>query len=200
VTSPYIVGGYAVYWKFPSAVERTALSPNLNEVGRIAYQESDDSFWYLKDVGTWVSLDAANIEKSFFSANKGGVDQVCPVDVAVKVLYETEAVDTLNEYSSSRYSPTVPGKYLIAASVSLIGHSSGAAMQVRLYKNGVQLLNGVLAHASSSAILIAGATFMVEANGSDYFEIYTYCTPVGGATSYTLRGVANAAFFSGTRL
>jgi hypothetical protein len=56
VTSPYIVGGYAVYWKFPSAVERTALSPNLNEVGRIAYQEDNDSFWYLKDVDTWVNV------------------------------------------------------------------------------------------------------------------------------------------------
>lgn len=61
--SIYTVAEYTVYWKFPTAVERAAL-PNvtINEVGRIAWQQDDDSFWVLLSVGgSWLQLNASAI-------------------------------------------------------------------------------------------------------------------------------------------
>lgn len=53
----YVVARQAVYWIFPSATERTAYVANPQEVTKVAWQQSDDSLWFLKAApGTWVQV------------------------------------------------------------------------------------------------------------------------------------------------
>jgi hypothetical protein len=70
---------------------------------------------------------------------------------------------------------------------------------VRLYKNGAQIANGGVAHASSPAggpALGLSAAFIVQANGTtDYFEIYTYIN-----RTQNIEGVTGTTGFSGVRV
>jgi hypothetical protein len=56
-SSPYITARSITYWEFPSSVERLTLVPDPVEVGRIAWQKSDDSFWILLNtIPEWKEL------------------------------------------------------------------------------------------------------------------------------------------------
>lgn len=60
--SPYVVAGYAIFWRFPSATEREAyVVPSVAEVDRFAHQLDDDSIWLLieADPPTWKPMGAA---------------------------------------------------------------------------------------------------------------------------------------------
>lgn len=48
--SPYLLAQYAIYWVFPTAIDREACIVQANERYKFAYQESDDSVWILKEV------------------------------------------------------------------------------------------------------------------------------------------------------
>lgn len=56
----YVVARHGVYWIFPSATERNAYVATRAEISKIAWQQSDDTLWLLKEApSTWVSISVS---------------------------------------------------------------------------------------------------------------------------------------------
>lgn len=89
-----------------------------------------------------------------------------------KVNLGSEIFDTNSNFTSSRFTPTVAGYYLIAGGVA-ISSSTPVGLLSMIYKNGIIYSYGsgqVRANALRSSI-----TDIVEMNGStDYIELYCY--------------------------
>jgi len=48
MSNPYVVAGYAIFWRFPTAVEREAyIVPSEAEVDRFAHQVDNNTTWLL---------------------------------------------------------------------------------------------------------------------------------------------------------
>ena len=90
-----------------------------------------------------------------------------------KINYATENFDTNNNYSSSRFTPTVAGYYQISASTRL-GSITASIVVWAIYKNGVSAATG------GGCGVVAGYVYpaissLIYLNGStDYVEIYCY--------------------------
>jgi len=100
-------------------------------------------------------------------------------NVNTKILFDTEEFDTNNNFSSSRFTPTVAGYYQLSWNAGVSGNAEKWSL---LYKNGAAFKSGSDAIGYSSA-----GSAIVYANGTtDYFEVYLYqlsANPTG--VSYT---------------
>lgn len=62
--SPYIVAGYAFYWRFPSEAERISYVGTLAEEGRIAWQRDNNSLWFLSSAPSiWTRIGATIVSE-----------------------------------------------------------------------------------------------------------------------------------------
>jgi hypothetical protein len=98
-----------------------------------------------------------------------------------KVLYQSKNFDTNNNFSSSRFTPTIAGYYLITANARQ-GPFQGANIQLALYTNGaLSCLAGANSYSASGFVTPTVST-IVSLNGStDYVEIYAYQNSGTGA-------------------
>jgi hypothetical protein len=89
-----------------------------------------------------------------------------------KVNLGTEALDSNNNFASSRFTPTVAGWYMFNAMVYCASSTNMDSCRVSFYQNGGQVLTGPTNYGPSTDI-ITGATGMYYMNGStDYMELY----------------------------
>jgi hypothetical protein len=133
----------------------------------------------------------------------------------VKITWDGEKFDTNNNFNltTERFTPTVPGKYILTAGIRTSG--SAHANVIAIYKNGVaEHLNvGYGANANPSSHVSA----VVDANGTtDYFEVFVWVNSTGvtvfdddanrfftGAMIAPVAGIVNsgttgqAAYYSG---
>jgi len=90
-----------------------------------------------------------------------------------KVNLGSEIFDTNSNFTSSRFTPTVAGYYLIAGGVAISSSATVVGLLSIIYKNGILYSYGsgqVRAQALRSSI-----TDIVDMNGStDYIELYCY--------------------------
>jgi hypothetical protein len=129
---------------------------------------------------------------AYQSTQQTGVVQ----NVATKVNFQTKDYDTNNNFSSSRFTPTVAGYYQLSAGISTPSASTSSYIQITVTKNGASLYNGT-ASSGQNGVLYPQSTgsWLVYANGTtDYFEINTYGSNSG---SYSLVAQSNATFFNG---
>ena len=97
-----------------------------------------------------------------------------------KVLFNVELFDTNNNFSSSRFTPTVEGYYQVNARAGFSAAVLTRAV-IQIYKNGAAVnsledTNGAAAYSSIGSALI-------QMNGTtDYLEIYIFLT--GATTTY----------------
>jgi hypothetical protein len=107
-----------------------------------------------------------------------GASQTLTSGTWTKLAFDTEVVDSHNNYNTSlyRFTPSVPGYYQFSAQIT-----SGAgviqAIQVGLYKNGSQNSYNVnyLASVSYGDDLTASITKLIYLNGTtDYVEAYGF--------------------------
>jgi hypothetical protein len=122
-----------------------------------------------------------------FSAWKNGTDQTGILSATyTKVTFGTEYFDIGGYYdtSTSRYTPPA-GYYHFTATVY---HTANVVDQqeyiAAIYKNGVSVLEFSL-RASGTGPQLAAVFGTLQANGTDYFEAYTYG---GGAGNKTVSG------------
>lgn len=107
-----------------------------------------------------------------FSAYASSTQSI-PSAVATKITFDTEVFDTNNNFSSSRFTPTVAGYYQINANATLSGSTYGVA--VIIYKNGAEESRGWTLPTSGVFNAVAVAAKVVYLNGStDYIESYAY--------------------------
>jgi hypothetical protein len=139
-------------------------------------------------------LPAASIPQAALAANVAGNGPAfsaysnsgtsCANAVSTKILFQVENFDTNNNFSSSRFTPTVAGYYQINAAVAIVASSSLSFISIN--KNGAtfnignQFPNSSLGTQSivSSLIYMNGTT--------DYLEIFFYQSSSVAVTTYTV--------------
>jgi hypothetical protein len=108
-----------------------------------------------------------------------------------KLNFDTELFDTNNNFSSSRFTPTVAGYYKINAACNMSGQTTGG-LYIQVYKNGSGFHGGNIA-AGSSLGTAALVSCLVYLNGStDYIEIYVY-----DSGSFTTNSGISSTYFQG---
>jgi hypothetical protein len=131
-----------------------------------------------------------------FRAHKNSVDQSFPKTTWTKITFPTEDFDTNNNFSDSKFTPTVAGTYLLAGRIYLDLLAAGKQLYIAVYKNGSFHLSGPVIPAGADAPDVANVVVgPVSANGStDYFEIYAYHNDT---VDRTIRSAPGLTYFQG---
>ena len=124
---------------------------------------------------------------SAFFAYKNDGDQSIPHNTQTKMTVTTEEFDVNNEFSNSRFTPTVAGYYFISGSARLNVGTSSAEVFIAIWKNGSQFTRGSnwtgMSSVGDTGLDIAN---MMYFNGStDYVEIYIYQSSGGARNART---------------
>lgn len=129
-----------------------------------------------------------------FSAHKNGTDQTVADATTTKVTFTTESWDTGGYYdaANSRWTPPA-GKRVISCVCYMVGSAGTGPCRLLIYKNGVEYLRGPVMGlpTNDQGVWVVAE---VDANGTDYFEIYE-----GHATgsSKVILGLAAYTYFQG---
>lgn len=128
-----------------------------------------------------------------------GSDQAVstPSGTPVKVLFTAKAFDVGSHYdlATNRYTPPA-GYYTINAAVSTneAALPVNAKIQAILYKNGAEIARGTTdAAGAAETYLCSTVAATVNANGTDYFELYV---AVWGTASWSIDGATSRTHFS----
>jgi hypothetical protein len=133
-----------------------------------------------------------------FSAYKNDGAQGVTSATFTKITFSAELFDTNNNFTSSRFTPTVAGYYQLNAGASAFGGSAATRMLVTIYQNGASLFT--LYDVANSAPGRGSGGVLVYANGTtDYFEVYGYLTTGSGLAFETGYGGAGyQTWFNGS--
>lgn len=106
---------------------------------------------------------------------RGSLNQSITQSTITKVQFNTETLDSSNEFDSNtnyRFTPTVAGKYLISSSLELASIADQKSVIISVYKNGSR-------RSQSGGYQAAAGTYyahiidIIDLNGStDYIEIF----------------------------
>jgi len=148
---------------------------------------------------SWATLVTAG---PAFSAYANATLQTITSGSQQKVLFQVEEFDTNNNFSSSRFTPTVAGYYQLNAEVRLDGASGAGEMMIVIWKNGAEYKRGTNQQGANVAanFWAMQISSLVYANGTgDYFEIYVQ---QGLGSDLTVTAVNNPAitWFNGCML
>lgn len=108
-----------------------------------------------------------------------------------KLLFDTKEYDTNTNYSTStsRFTPTVAGYYLVIANAAM--SAAGGTLNIKIYKNGTAYKAGTYV---SSASWMQG-TALVYMNGTtDYLEAYLY---LGSSITQATATQTDGTYFQG---
>ena len=123
-----------------------------------------------------------------FSAYADATTQTLATATYTKILFQTEEFDTNNNFSSSRFTPTVAGYYQVSSQL-LFPALAGFTCLVAIYKNGADFKEGTRTAIAATASGGVYVSALVYCNGStDYIEIYGQQT---SGTSQNLIGTNN---------
>ena len=141
-----------------------------------------------------------SIIRARFRANKNGTNQTGVTSATpVKITFGTAAINA-GGYFDATNSKWIPpsGAVLIHASIGWTTANivDAADYQTYIYKNGANVQTGA-ALASGTGAVQSQATFVDEANGTDYYEIFGFG---GGAGDKTVDGSALLTNFEGTSI
>jgi hypothetical protein len=137
--------------------------------------------------------------RAAFLAHKNGTNQTFPTGAATKVTYGTAEINVGAHYDTtdSRFTPPA-GKYrLSAASGMQLAGSAGGLPPIEIRKNGVLVRRGY-GFGGGGYFCHAAVTCIVEANGTDYFEVFeTGTTGANTISNYTILGGSEHTWFCG---
>lgn len=136
-----------------------------------------------------------------FSVHRAGVNFAVANNVPTAIDWTTEVFDTSNAFNlaTDRFLPLVAGKYALMGAVcnaAGTGVDTGAIV-CAIYKNGVQEKSGNFATMSGAGATGSHVSCIVDANGTDYFQLYV--VQVTGAP-LTCTGAATDTYFQGYRI
>jgi hypothetical protein len=138
----------------------------------------------------WVSTAAAPSTAAnpySFAARKSGSTQALSASTFTKVTLETVESDDNGDFSNSRYTATVAGKYTFTWRV---GITTTTRLFSTLYKNGAEVWRGTDADTSRAS---SGSIDSLALAVNDYVELYAWAS-----TSVTMvSGVGNTNYLSG---
>jgi hypothetical protein len=148
---------------------------------------------------TWANLKAA------ISAALSGpcvsvyasATQSVPTGVSTKLTLDTEEFDTANNFTASRFTPTVAGYYQVSCCVFWNSSGPSGLVVTTITKNAATYKNGY-GQFTSLGYASANVDALVLMNGTtDYIEIYV---TQYAATSQLTSGGATAVFMTAARV
>ena len=122
---------------------------------------------------------------------------------STKVTFNSEKFDSDNKFdtSTSRFTPTVAGKYFLYAQINIQAIHDQATTELDIKKNGSEIASRfkhIALNSSSDREPSLYTSCIVDCDTDDYFEVFTY-TDMGSGT--TITGDANGfTFFGGYKL
>ena len=135
---------------------------------------------------TGASITVAASAAPAFSAYLNSV-QAISNNVATKITFDAEVFDTNNNFTSSKFTPTVAGYYQITAAAYWTAGTQTS--QLIVYKNGAVFSYSPYLAGQGSAV-----SALISMNGStDYLETYIYLT----GTTTTLYANQGGTYFMG---
>jgi hypothetical protein len=124
--------------------------------------------------------------------------QTVTTNTYTKCTLDEELYDTNSDFASSRFTPTVAGKYFIYGNIHLDGSSYPTHLETSIYKNGSIIATNFTGESGAYVYGNKLVQTTVDMNGSsDYVELYGKVTQ-GGTCSF-VGGVQNK-FFGGYRI
>ncbi|MBS0234517.1 MAG: hypothetical protein JSR99_13640 [Proteobacteria bacterium] len=85
--------------------------------------------------------------------------------------FTTERYDTNNNFAAGRFTPTIPGKYLISLNVGATAGAAAKYVLAQISKNGVGYKQSDVWASGASEAITAHVTAIVDMNGTtDYIE------------------------------
>lgn len=129
-----------------------------------------------------------------FKANKNATAQTS-VATNTKVTFTTEVFDQASEYdaTNSRWTPAA-GKHPVTAQLYYsTGLTDTAEYGVSIKKNGTTVVATGYARASGTTSCCVQVNDIVDANGTDYFEVFTYV----GIGTPNIGGTITDSYFAG---
>ena len=149
----------------------------------------------ISDAGTLKRVDYSYLKSSMtpaFQSIRSTNQTLAGNNTWTKVQFNTESFDTDSMYDNStnyRFTPTIAGKYLVYAQVSIVasGVNANGFSRVAIYKNGSAFSQGMIDARDTSSNggkkFTCIASTVVDFNGSsDYVEAYATCFDNTGAT------------------
>jgi hypothetical protein len=140
-----------------------------------------------------------------FSANKNGIPQgnipAFGPDVQVTMPFTDWNDGGYYDTTLSRWTPPV-GHYRLSVHFGNDGTNvnTGDYFHLWLYKNGVRFKAIAIVRAvESNASVYAGGSIIVEANGTDYFELWTSMNGTSG-TNLNNNGIARDHYWQGSSI
>jgi hypothetical protein len=179
-------------------IKTTNIEP-IADNGTVTLGSSGDTFTVPS--GVTVSGAMANTPSFFAYLNS---DQGSVADNTItKVTIDTEVYDTASAFASNKFTPGVAGKYYIFGQVCIDSTNTHSYdKKVFIYKNGSAAadheLPTDLALAGNSHYHVSIST-IVEANTTDYFELFGLDNNQGNHTA-TFRGGQKNTYFGAYRI
>jgi hypothetical protein len=137
-----------------------------------------------------------------FSVDRNGANQMSIANsVATKVAFNHVVFDTNNNFdsiSNYRFTPTVPGKYLITFQCRFNNGTDQSTAWASIYKNGSAYAHGIMVQSGVISMQTSSVSRLVDMNGStDYIEFYVL-QDTGSIRD--LLGAINQTFAQGHRI
>lgn len=126
--------------------------------------------------GTWSRVQTATSGPSF-SVHKNGANQSINSSTETLVTWSAKLFDTNNNFnlSTERFTPTVPGKYILTAQIEVDDLTDAYNAWVAIRKNDSIVSWGKKTATWTGDDLIPMVTVIADANGTtDYFDVVGY--------------------------
>ncbi len=140
------------------------------------------------------SASASPTNVPAFRVHKSGANQSVSSNVTTLLTWPTEDLDTYNNFNSNRFTPAVPGVYLVQLNLAC-DQSSGSSLAcvAMIYKNGSPI-SAATARASQYNYS-AQASVVVSMNGTtDYVEAYV----LNESNPAVIQGISYVTHFQGS--
>jgi hypothetical protein len=126
---------------------------------------------------------------------KSALDQAIAYNTWTKVVFDAESWDILNEFSSSRFTATTSGYYLVTGYATFANLGDGKIFVIGIYQNGTKVYSASsITGASGLNPTIAGSSVVYLAVG-DYVEIWVYHGDIAGSKDiWKTEGLTGATF------
>ena len=146
-------------------IKTTNIEP-IADNGTVTLGSSGDTFTIASGVTQTIAVNTPAFRATSSSGN------TVPNQSYTKLTFDTEAFDTNNNFASSRFTPTVSGKYSITAQTRLNSDSDFNDNIIAIYKNGSISSSRQMSHLHYECNLVTG---IIDMNGSsDYVEVYFF--------------------------
>ena len=139
--------------------------------GTITVGQSGDTIDLSNPTNITLNSDMKNTPA--FQVEKSSAQAIAN-NTTTKVTFDTEILDTDNTFASDKFTPGVAGKYQLSCQVGISNLGDQKYNQLMLYKNGSELNSKAMTIlvGSSAQDAFSRFVYIVDANTTDYFEIY----------------------------